>query len=414
MLTASEKLEALTNLSIQLNEVADLDLLMERILIEARRFVGADAGSIYIREDDKLNFSYTQNKTFQDRLPPGAKLIWSAFSVPIDEDSIAGFAASTGKMLNIPDVYKLDGSVSYRFGRKFDEKSGYRTQSMLTAPLINNRGDILGVLQTINSQGEDGRITIFNNEDEKMMTTFAGIATVALERARMTRAIILRMISMAELHDPKETGAHVNRVGAYAVELYEAWAKRQGLSRDEIDAKRDVLRMAAMLHDVGKVAISDLILKKPSRFTEDEFEVMKQHARLGAVLFKDKHSEFDDAAGEVALNHHERWDGKGYPGYIDIDTGEPLPGYEIDGGKAKGKVENEIPLFGRITSIADVFDALCSRRVYKEAWEESDTLKVLEEEAGRQFDPELIEIFFDNLDIIRSIRQRYPDKGESA
>jgi HD-GYP domain-containing protein (c-di-GMP phosphodiesterase class II) len=414
MLTAAEKLDVLTNLGVQLNRVADLDLLLERVLTEARRVVNADAGSIYIRENNQLHFSYTQNATLARRLPPGSKLIYSTFSVPINENSIAGFVANSGQILNITDVYETDIGCPYRFSRRFDGASGYRTKSMLTIPLTTYRGDVVGVLQIINAQDQAGHVVPFSDEDEKMMCHFAGTATVALERARMTRAIILRMIRMAEMRDPKETGAHVNRVGAYSVELYEAWALKRGLSEHEIDVKRDLFRMAAMMHDVGKVGISDTILKKPGRFTPEEFEIMKAHTYMGARLFTDKQSEFDDAAGEVASNHHERWDGRGYPGYVDPLTGQPLAGYGDEPGRAKGKSGEEIPVFGRIVAIADVYDALCSKRVYKPAWEESEALKVIEQGAGTQFDPELIEIFFSCLEVIRSIRDRYPDQVETG
>ena len=151
---------------------------------------------------------------------------------------------------------------------------------MLTIPLKAANGDVLGVLQIINAQDAENRVIPFSEKDEKMMMHFASIAAVALERAQMTRAIILRMIKMAELRDPKETGAHVNRVGGFAVELYEKWALNRNLDQNIIDKNRDVLRMAAMLHDVGKVAISDIILKKPGRFNNDEYEIMKQHTCL--------------------------------------------------------------------------------------------------------------------------------------
>jgi len=410
MLTAEQKLEALTNLGIQLNQVADLDILMERILTEARRFANADAGSIYICDGGRLRFSYTQNAALQKKLPPGEKLIYSTFTLPIDRNSIAGWTACEGRTLNIPDVYEIPKDRSYRFSRQFDEASGYRTKSMLTIPLATTRGDVIGVLQIINAQDENGRVIPFSAEDEKMMQNFAGTATVALERARMTRAIILRMIRMAELRDPKETGAHVNRVGAYSVEIYENWARKNGRPEDEIEAKRDVFRMAAMLHDVGKVGISDTILKKPARFTPEEFEIMKEHTVLGARLFIDKSSDFDDAASEVALNHHERWDGRGYPGHVDPASGLPLKGYADADGRPRGKSGEEIPLFGRIVAIADVYDALCSKRVYKPAWDESEALKIMEEGAGQQFDPELMAVFFDSLDMIHSIQDRYPDQ----
>ena len=164
-----------------------------------------------------------------------------------------------------------------------------------------------------------------------------------------------------------------------------------------------------MLHDVGKVAISDLILKKPDRLSEEEFETIKSHTYIGARLFKDIHSDFEEIAAEVALNHHERWDGKGYPGHIDVATGEPLPGYTLAKGRARGKKGEEIPLFGRIVALADVFDALSSARVYKEAWSEDDVLKTIKEEAGHQFDPELVDVFFSSLNVLRAIQKRYAD-----
>lgn len=412
MLTEAQKLERLTSLGIELNKVADLDILMERLLSEARRFVNADAGSIYIRDDQELHFSYTQNATLQARLPEGEKLIYSTFTVPINVNSIAGCVAHSKRVLNIADVYEIDCSRPYHFSRQYDEASGYRTQSMLTIPLVSTRDVLLGVLQIINAQDDEGRIIPFTENDEKIMQHFASVATVALERAQMTRAMILRTIKMAEMRDPKETGAHVNRVAAYSLELFEQWARKVGMPAEELENKRDIFRMAAMLHDVGKVGISDTILKKPARFTPEEFEIMKQHTVLGAALFKDKQSEFDDAAIEVALTHHERWDGRGYPGYVDILTGKPLPGHETPEGRPRGRKEEEIPLFGRIVAIADVYDALCSRRVYKPAWKEEDALRIMEEEVGKQFDPSLMEIFFSSLDVIRAIRERYPDQEE--
>jgi len=409
MLTEKEKLDQLMSLSVELNQVNDLDILMERILTDARRFVNADAGSIYIRDDRMLHFSYTQNETLQKRLPRGDKLVYSTWSMPINTESIAGYVATTGELLNIEDVYQLSNTVPYSFSKKFDLSAGYTTRSVVTVPLKNTRGEILGILQIINAQDDQERSVSFTLDDEHLMAHFASIAAVALERAQMTRAILLRMISMAEMRDPKETGAHVNRVGGYSLEIYEKWAERHQPDKKEFERSRDSLRMAAMLHDVGKVAISDMIMKKPGRFNNDEREVMKQHTVLGAQLFLDSQSDFDETACQVALNHHERWDGNGYPGYVDIASGLPMPGKGQPDGSALGKSRGEIPLFGRIVALADVFDALSSARVYKEAWSEQDVLDTIEKESGAQFDPELVEIFFSRLDVLRAIQQRYQD-----
>jgi HD-GYP domain-containing protein (c-di-GMP phosphodiesterase class II) len=152
-----------------------------------------------------------------------------------------------------------------------------------------------------------------------------------------------------------------------------------------------------------------MILKKPGRFTPEEFQTMKLHTLFGANLFSDIYSDFDESAGVVALNHHERWDGKGYPGYIDPHTQQPLPGYEAEQGGARGKQGEEIPLFGRIVALADVYDALSCRRCYKDAWDSSEVLNTIREEAGKQFDPELVEVFLDCVDSFQQIEKLYPD-----
>jgi len=409
MLSEHEKLDTLAHLGIELNRVQDLDILMEKILSEARRFVNADAGSIYLKENDNLHFSYTQNATLEKRIRTGEKLIYATFSIPIDQTSIAGYVATTGNALNIDDVYKIDPSSPYQFSQKFDIASKYTTRSALTFPLKTGRGEILGVLQIINARDDKNQFIPFSEKDLGVMTHFASIASVAIKRARLTRAIILRMIRMAEMRDPKETGAHVNRVASYSVEIYERWSSHHDLSPEVINNNKDILRMAAMLHDVGKIAISDVILKKPGRFNQEEYEIMKKHTLFGAQLFQDNQSEFDEASLQVALNHHEWWNGEGYPGYVDVNTGEPLPGYEEEGGKPKGKKGEEIPIFGRIVALTDVYDALCSARVYKEAWDEEKALAVIRENSGKQFDPELVEILFESLDVIHSIARRYSE-----
>ena len=412
MLSEKEKIDLITQISLDINEVKDIDLLLERILTHVRTFFNADAGSIYLKEGDELKFSYTQNDTLQKRMNPEKKLVYNTFSVPINKNSIAGYVAKKRKVVNIPDVYRMNNTLRYAFDSHFDEISNYKTRSMLTVPMTNQHGDLLGVMQIINAQDDEGNIIPFSPSDEPLITHFATSAALSVDRAQITRNIILRMISMAELRDPKETGAHVNRVAAYSVELFEQWAKKRGLPTKDVERKKDLLRMAAMLHDVGKIAISDLILKKPARLTIDEFEIMKSHTYLGARLFKDIRSDFEEVAAEVALNHHEKWDGSGYPGHIDPDTERPLPGFEGDNGQPQPKKGDEIPLFGRIVAVADVYDALCSRRSYKEPWDEDRIIEEMRQSSGNHFDPDLTEAFFSCLDVLKSIAKRYPDADE--
>lgn len=410
MLQKKEKLARLVQFGIEISQIADLDLLLEKILSEARYLLNADAGSIYIKEDNMLNFSYAQNETLSKKLEAGKKLIYTTFKMPVSNSSIAGFVANNGSILNIPDAYKISAALPFSFDSSYDEKVGYHTQSMLTVPMKNARSEIIGVLQLINAREDEQKVVPFKEDDEPLVQHLAIYAANAIERAQMTRTTIMRMIRMAELRDPKETGAHVNRVAAYSVELFQRWAEKHKMDQAKIDAQRDKLRLAAMLHDVGKVAISDVILKKPGRFTDEEYEIMKQHSWLGAKLFLDARSEFDEYSLDVVLNHHERWDGKGYPGWIDVESGQALAGHTDENGKALPKHGEEIPLFGRIVALADVFDALSSRRVYKDAWDEDKVLQTIKEERGKQFDPELVDLFFEILDVIRAVASRYPDK----
>ena len=357
-----------------------------------------------------LDLPTLRTTPYKDGSEKNEKLVYATFTMPINRQSIAGYVADTGQILNIENAYDLSPRASYRFDRHFDEASRYKTESMLTVPMKTGKDEILGILQVINARDENKKNTSFSIHAEKIMAHFADIAAVALERAQTTRDIILRMIRMAEMRDPKETGAHVNRVGAFSVEIYEQWARRRHLDKEQIDKNRDILRMAAMLHDVGKVGISDLILKKPGRFNREEYEIMKQHTLFGARLFDDPKSELDESAIIVALNHHEKWDGTGYPGYANEDMDTLLTDSPATGSrKTRGKAGKEIPIYGRIVALADVFDALSSVRVYKEAWDEKDVLETIQNESGKHFDPELVEIFFSILDVIRSIQKRFKD-----
>ncbi len=414
MLNENQKLDSLMALGIELNRIHDIDILLEYVLTRARQFVNADAGSIYIREGRHLTFAYSQNDTLQRRRPADEKLIYTNFSVPIDQSSIAGYAAATGKMLSIPDAYELPAGKSYRFSRKFDDASGYLTRSMLTIPLLSAKKDVLGVLQVINAQDRQKRIRPFDRDDEKVMLHFASIAAVAMERAKMTRSMILRMIRMAEMRDPKETGAHVTRVAGFSLEIYQHWARRHQIDQKQIDKTRDVLRIGAMLHDVGKVSISDLILKKPAPLSADEFEAMKRHTIYGARLFANPQSDYDEAAAVIALNHHEKWDGSGYPGHVDAITGQPTgDAAKGSSGPLPGKKGLEIPLLGRIVAIADVYDALSSKRSYKAPWSESRSIDQIRAGAGTHFDPELVDIFIERIAAIHCIQERYAEPPDT-
>ena len=407
MIQETNRLRQILHIDNELNKIQDLDILLERILLEARTAVHADAGTIYISEGDQLEFRYTQNDTLEARLPPGQKLIYSVFRVNINRSTVSGYVADTGETLRIADMYAIPPDSPFGFNPSYDNVSGYRTVSSLTIPLRTNTGKILGVLQLLNKKNAEGKVVPFSKSDQEFSENLASKATIALQRAQMTRVLILRMVSMAELRDPTETAIHVKRVAAYTVALYDRWAERHQVAIHDLERTRDILRMASMVHDVGKVAIPDIIFLKPSSINEAEFEIMKTHTFLGARLFKENQSDIDEIAMQVALTHHENWDGTGYPGRLDERALEPsTPVSEVRFGT--GLRGDEIPIFGRIVSVADVFDALNSKRVYKEAWEEQGIFEEMKTQSGRKFDPELVDIFFEIYPSFKQITARYP------
>lgn len=379
--------------------INDLDALLEKVLTEARRFTNADAGTIYLCAKGFLYFSFVQNDTLF-RGETKDKYIPSGAALPIDKKSIAGYVARTGEPILIDDVYHIQSDVSFSFNPAFDKSTNYRTQSILGVPLKTRDNEIVGVLQLINAKAEAGEVAAFSMQDRLFISQFALNAADAIEKARLSREMVLRMVELAELRDPFETSQHAKRVGAYSVELYEKWAQRRGISPREIRKVADVLRTAAILHDVGKVAVSDVILKKPSSLSYDEKLAMRQHTVLGARLFKRTNSFWDYMAAEVALNHHEAWDGTGYPGRIDNLFAEKIY-------LGPGKKETEIPLSARVVAIADVYDALISQRAYKKEWRQDHALRYIRYQAGRKFDPELVSLFLKMDEVLRAIEKKY-------
>ncbi|MBN1798984.1 MAG: HD domain-containing protein [Spirochaetales bacterium] len=397
--------EYLLKIITAIYNIKDLDTLLERILLEARGFVNADAGTIYLSARNHLYFNYVQNDTLFHSKREKDKYIYSQSRLQIDKNSLAGYVALTGQPLLIDDVYDIKSDVSYNFDPTFDKKTSYRTQSILVVPLVTRSGEGLGVLQLINAKDATGKVVPFSMIDNMYISQFAFYAANAIETAKLSRQMALRMIEIVELRDPGETSVHAKRVGAYAIELFEQYAKTHGIGSHEARTFKEQLRFAAILHDMGKVAISDIILKKKGALTPKETQHVHYHTIYGARLFKSHHSPWDKMATEVALNHHEKWDGTGYPGKIPDIYAKQL---QFGPGK-KGK---EIPLSARIVTLSDVYDSLSSKRVYKEKWEERRVLQFIQEQSGKHFDPELVKIFFSIHDTITAIKQRYVDVEE--
>lgn len=404
LVVRKEQLESVGSVGIEMSEIQDLDVMMQHILTESRHLVGAEAGAILLRDGEDLVVRYAQNDAHTSAGRSPADLA-GGFRVPISSGSISGKVTLTGRKIVERDVYAIPADAGHRFMASFDERTGYRTRSLFTQPLSTASGQVLGVIQLANPFNKDGqRKGGFDREDEKLIENFASLASVALERALLSDSMIMRMVAIAETHDPEETGAHVNRVAGYSRVMFEAWAARRGMDRAEMERRRDRLSNAARLHDVGKIGIPDSILKKPGRLEPSEYAAMQLHTVIGSRFFKGYQTEYDETAREVALHHHEHWDGSGYPGETPVEElirnppAEPI---------RSGLAGEAIPIEARIVGLADVYDALGSKRSYKEAWPEARVLKEIEDLAGRQFDPELVEIFLERSDRMRVIRETY-------
>jgi len=193
----------------------------------------------------------------------------------------------------------------------------------------------------------------------------------------------LHMLAKAAEYHDDGTGNHIKRVGKYS----EILAKKLGLDEDA----QEVLRNAAPMHDVGKVGIPYQIIIKPGKLTDSEYELIKEHCKIGYDILKEEPHLFHQAAAEIALSHHERFDGQGYP---------------------TGLVGRSIPLYGRIVAVADVFDALVSSRTYKGAWKVSEALEYLESQKGKHFDPAIVDAFVESIDDIK--RARYHIESDNT
>ena len=204
--------------------------------------------------------------------------------------------------------------------------------------------------------------------------------TKELEETRME--IIRRLGRAAEYRD-NETGLHIIRMSKFSQIL--------GLAAGMSEAEAEMLLNASPMHDIGKIGIPDSILLKPGKLDADEWEKMKTHSTIGAQILSGHSSELMQMARTIALTHHEKWDGSGYP---------------------KGISGEDIPLVGRIVALADVFDALTSERPYKKAWPVEEAVAFIKENSGKHFDPTLAELFIANMDKIIPVRDKYAEPDE--
>ena len=326
-----------------------------------RSLVQADRCSLWLI-DSETNELWTKvaHGVDQLRIPIGAGFV--------------GYSVKSGENLLVEDAYKAP-----RFDRRSDERTHYRTTSVMTVPLREGSGKVMGVYQAINKKGESA---VFSKQDLERLVLTAVYSAKTIESARLTEELqkskeeleatqeelihILGDISESRSH---ETGDHIRRVAeiSYKLALY------YGLPQ----AEANKIRLAAPMHDLGKVSIPDAVLNKPGRFTDEEFAKMKSHASEGEQILMQSKRELLRFAATLAGSHHERWDGKGYP---------------------RGLKGEEIPLAGRICAVADVLDALASPRCYKPAWPEEKVREEFVKQRGAQFQPELVDVLLEHWD----------------
>lgn len=202
------------------------------------------------------------------------------------------------------------------------------------------------------------------------------------QEIRDTQVEILRRLGQAAEFRDNETGAHIMRMSHYSYAL----AMAAGFS----ESAAEMLLIASPMHDIGKIAVPDHILLSPGKVTPEEFEIIKEHSSAGFKLLDGHPSELMRLAAKIALSHHEKWDGSGYPNGL---SGEA------------------IPIEGRVVALADVFDALTSERPYKKAWSVEQTADFILAQAGKHFDPRLAKLFVDNLDEMLRIKAKFPDRN---
>jgi len=380
-------LEKLIKIGLALSSVRELEGLLEMIVAEARNFANCDAGSLYLVEGHSLRFVVSQNDTLARRAGRSAQeQMFKPFNIPLSNKSLAGYVAVTGRPLNIPDAYKIPEEAEYHFDKSFDLRNDYRTVSMLQVPLSDGQGQVVGVLQLINAKDASGAIVPFGPEDERLLMSLASQAGVAVRNAQLNQELkqahmdtIVRLGVAAEYRD-KETGNHIRRMSYYSAFI----AQEMGLSAHDVD----LIRLASPMHDVGKVGIPDAILLKPGRLNELERKIMESHTAIGAEILKGSEVPLLTMSQTIALTHHEKWDGSGYP------------------NRLRGTA---IPLEGRIVALADVFDALSNKRVYKPAMTIAETRQTIEAGSGAHFDPAVVQALWKCWDRVMEIYEHYKE-----
>ncbi|MBF0317221.1 MAG: HD domain-containing protein [Nitrospirae bacterium] len=359
-----DKLDLLLRLGSEISRENDLGRLLEKFGDFSRDIVEAERCSIFIH-DDKRNE------------------LWTMFSHGVEEIrlavnlGVAGYAANTKEIQIVTDAYK-----DFRFSNATDKKLSYVTNTILAVPLFDKKDNVIGVIEAINKKRG-----LFTNIDAELLLLLSQYVGTTLEnvflynKLRDTNTKLIYKLSTAAEFKDEETSKHTMRVALYSKILAEGY----GLLKDDVEK----IKLVSPLHDAGKIGIPDNILRKPGQLTVEEFEIIKTHSVIGYNILNDEDNDVLQLAAIIARDHHERWDGTGYP------------------NRAQG---HDISIYGRMVAIADVFDALTSRRPYKAPWTIEKAIELLIAEKGKHFEPYLVDIFVSKLKEVKEIYNEHKEE----
>ncbi len=353
----SNPLVSLVKIGRSITALTDINVLLKVIAEETKNAIQADRCTVFILDKEKNE-------------------LWSKIALGMESQEIrfpadrglAGYVVQTGESVNIEDAY-----VDPRFNKDVDSKSGYHTKSMLCMPIKNNNQEIIGAFQVLNKLNG-----VFTKNDEDLLVAIGGSASIALENAQLFEqqkelykeqkdlfeSFIDTLAKSIDARD-KITAGHSSRVKLYAMLIVDA------LDLDLHD--REIIEKAAILHDIGKIGIRDAVLQKEGKLTPEEYAHIQEHVQITHDILEKIHMSDDfKLITDIACSHHEKWDGSGYYRHL---RGE------------------EIPYGGRILAVSDVFDAITSRRHYRDKMPISNVIKILINDSGSHFDKNIVDVF---------------------
>ena len=353
----SDPLVSLVKIGRSINALTDITELLKVIAEETKIAMQADRCTVFLLDKDKNE-------------------LWSKVALGMDSKEIrfpvdkglAGYVVRTGESVNIEDAYHDD-----RFNPEVDKETGYKTKTILCMPIKNNNQEIIGAFQVLNKAHG-----IFTKNDEDLLVAIGGSASIALENAQLFEqqkelykeqkllfeSFINTLAASIDARD-KITAGHSNRVKLYSMLIVNA------IGLDE--KTKELIEKAATLHDIGKIGIRDSVLQKEGKLTPEEYKHIQEHVQITHnILDKICMSEDFKQISEIACSHHEKYDGSGYYRHL------------------KGE---EIPYGGRILAVSDVFDAITSRRHYRDKMPIANVINILLKDSGTHFDKNIVDVF---------------------